>query len=233
VAEGGDPEVHGQTGLLLVTARPSPEDEAVFNRWYDEDHAPAMAHRAGIVSSRRYFDTAEPGRYLARYDLDRPEVLAGPEFVAAEAASTKMPIPEDRRVRRLYRRIAGPAVSRGEQDISGEAILCMWWTPAVGDEDELRDWYDEEHTPALMAIPGWLRVRRYERLEGPGTTFLAVHELDSEKVLESPPYEHLMQHLTPRWTRLRASRTAAEMRAFRLLRRFERATTDHRSKERP
>ncbi|MCK9876723.1 hypothetical protein MXD61_09130 [Frankia sp. AgPm24] len=41
-------------GILLVQSRPiSPEAEAEYNRWYDEEHIPDVLKVPGIVSARR------------------------------------------------------------------------------------------------------------------------------------------------------------------------------------
>jgi ketosteroid isomerase-like protein len=40
--------------LLIVKTTISTEQEAAFNRWYDEEHVPGMLQAAGVLSGRRY-----------------------------------------------------------------------------------------------------------------------------------------------------------------------------------
>jgi len=62
----------------------------------------------------------------------------------------------------------------------------------VGDgpvaEAEYHDWYDHEHAPARLTVPGPLGACRYEALDGPGAGFLSLHELAGPAVLSEPGY---------------------------------------------
>ncbi len=68
--------------------------------------------------------------------------------------------------------------------------------PPAAMEEEFNAWYDQEHLPERLAIPGFRSARRWvcER------TYLATYELDSLTVLSSPAYLARYQHPTP-WTR--------------------------------
>jgi len=59
--------------------------------------------------------------------------------------------------------------------------------PPEGVED-FHAWYREEHSPMLMAAPGWRRIRRFEQVDGNGPRFMALHELDSLDGYRSPEY---------------------------------------------
>jgi hypothetical protein len=50
------------------------------------------------------------------------------------------------------------------------------------------EWYSGEHVPMLLEASDWLRVRRYRVLDGEGGpwTHLALHELASVEVMDSP-----------------------------------------------
>lgn len=71
-------------------------------------------------------------------------------------------------------------------------------------EDELNAWYDEEHVPERLACPGFLSAHRYRLSEGssPGQSrYLAIYELESPAVLDSPDYLKLVPP-TKRWAAL-------------------------------
>jgi hypothetical protein len=55
------------------------------------------------------------------------------------------------------------------------------------DEDELNRWYDTEHVPERLALPGFRAATRYRSAERPGR-YLALYELDDPAVATSPGY---------------------------------------------
>jgi hypothetical protein len=77
-------------GLLLFAMNVSPEAEADFNAWYDEEHIPRLSAVPGCLSARRFriVTAASEGahRYLALYRLTSPEVCASKPW--EEAAVT-------------------------------------------------------------------------------------------------------------------------------------------------
>jgi hypothetical protein len=75
-----DPRPHG---LLSVQLDIDPAFEDEFNRWYAEEHFPAITGFPGVLSGRRYRSTADPHRYLALYELDSPQVLDSPDYAKA------------------------------------------------------------------------------------------------------------------------------------------------------
>lgn len=74
-------------------------------------------------------------------------------------------------------------------------------------EEEFNDWYDLEHIPQRLTLPGWRNARRAERATAP--RYIALYDLDSLSVLTHPAYKMSSgEHRTP-WTArmMRKSRT--------------------------
>lgn len=69
-------------GFLLVMMQPPPAMEEEFNAWYDTEHVPERLAVPGFLSARRFVSLDGHPRYLALYDLERPEVLQSPEYLA-------------------------------------------------------------------------------------------------------------------------------------------------------
>ena len=68
-------------------------------------------------------------------------------------------------------------------------------------EEEFNAWYDTEHLPERLAIPGFRTARRWIASAAPGEgKYLATYELDSPGVLQSPAYLERFANATP-WTR--------------------------------
>ena len=102
-------------GFLLVMMHAPPAFEEEFNAWYDTEHLPERLAVPGFETALRFVCLSGHPRYLAMYDLARPEVLESPEYlrVAFESSS-----PWTRRVLqrvRVYR-------ASGRQIYPGAAI---------------------------------------------------------------------------------------------------------------
>lgn len=73
-------------------------------------------------------------------------------------------------------------MGQGEQP----AVLIVTVEVADEDVDELNRWYEEEHRPEKLSLPGYLTMRRYRAADG-SPTFLAIYELDHPDVAAVPP----------------------------------------------
>ena len=80
-------------------------------------------------------------------------------------------------------------------------LLLTLTEPPAGMEEEFNAWYDEEHLPERLAIPGVRSARRWVAAVPAGQgKYLATYELDSAAVLASPAYLERFHNPTP-WTR--------------------------------
>ena len=62
--------------------------------------------------------------------------------------------------------------------------------PAI--EGDFNQWYEQEHLTERMAIPGFLRARRFTAIEG-SPKYLALYDLESPEVLNSAAYRHVSE----------------------------------------
>jgi hypothetical protein len=68
------------------------------------------------------------------------------------------------------------------------AGLLMVWNDIDSEYDaEFNRWYDEEHIPRLLQVPGFLNAGRYAALKG-SPKYLAMYELEDHNVLRSAAY---------------------------------------------
>src|SRR5437763_10902424 len=77
------------------------------------------------------------------------------------------------------------------------AVLVAMMNPPV-DEDAFNAWYDEEHVPLRLAVPGFLSGRRYRAAEPDGPRYLALYDLESLQVLGTDAYQRLRREVSPR-----------------------------------
>ena len=70
--------------LFVIKATIAADQEAAFNRWYNEEHVPQVLRYNGAVSGRRYKRILgdEKWQYMAMYEFASEEVFA--EFMESE-----------------------------------------------------------------------------------------------------------------------------------------------------
>lgn len=82
-------------------------------------------------------------------------------------------------------------------------LLVTMTEPPPEMEEEFNAWYDTEHLPERLAIPGFVSARRWmARGVGPGEgKYLATYELESTAVLKTAEYlAHVGDNFSP-WSR--------------------------------
>lgn len=70
---------------------------------------------------------------------------------------------------------------------TGEGALGVWHGVVAGQEKAVEDWYDREHHAERLAVPGFLRARRYVNL-GQGLRYFSRYDVVEVGVLASAPY---------------------------------------------
>ena len=81
-----------------------------------------------------------------------------------------------------------------------KGLLLMMTDIDPANEEDFNRWYEEEHLGERMAIPGFINARRFTALEG-GPKYLALYDLESPEVLQSPPYRHIVAAGKSAWTK--------------------------------
>ena len=73
--------------------------------------------------------------------------------------------------------------------LSGKGMLVIMTDIPSADEADFNRWYDREHTQERVAIPGFVRARRWGLAEGKAPKYLALYETETFEVLSSGPYK--------------------------------------------
>lgn len=207
-------------GLLVVATEVEPGAEAEWNRWYDNRHVPQLLTVPGFLRARRYtavegIDGTRP--YLALYDLASAAVLTSDAYLALRQPPQRTE--EDRMMLRRFKasfrlemtQINPPVTAPPEPPAFG-ALLVVGLDPEPAYEEEYNAWYDEEHLPGLLPVPGVLRARRFRALDG-SPRYLAVYELAAADVRHSASFERAID--TPWSTRMRRHCTRAVTAIYR------------------
>jgi hypothetical protein len=91
----------------------------------------------------------------------------------------------------------------GRADIEEATWLYQVHTDIPDDvAAEYNEWYDKEHLPRLVTVPGVLRARRYVAIAGTGPRYLTAYDLSDSDAFESPA--GLLARKTPWTARMRS-----------------------------
>ena len=80
-----------------------------------------------------------------------------------------------------------------------QGILAVWTDVEQAQEADFNAWYDREHVFERVGVPGFRSGRRYRAVSG-SPRYLAIYQLDSPAVLDSPAYRQCLERPTD-WTR--------------------------------
>jgi hypothetical protein len=81
-----------------------------------------------------------------------------------------------------------------------KGLLLMAFDFSPGHADEFHDWYDQEHIPERLRVPGFLNAERWIDEENPNL-HVATYDLANHDVLRSAPYFAVSgKHQSP-WTK--------------------------------
>jgi hypothetical protein len=81
----------------------------------------------------------------------------------------------------------------------GVAVMMVMVDIAPEMDTDFNAWYEEEHVPDLMGMPGFLNAGRYQAIKG-GPRYLALYELESAGALQTPEYLNIRNNPSD-WTR--------------------------------
>jgi hypothetical protein len=85
--------------------------------------------------------------------------------------------------------MSAPEKSYPTQHIGGTIMLVMMEVDAEH-EDEFNRWYNEEHLPERLGIPGYISARRFKLEEGNEVlTYMCIWELEDASPLQSEEYK--------------------------------------------
>jgi hypothetical protein len=150
-------------GLLFMAFDFSTAHADEFHDWYDNEHVPERLRVPGFLNAERWIDDTNPQIHVATYDMDTVGVLQSPAYLAVGGNNQSV---WTKRVTSMCGRIMR---FEGEQLVPGEqiapsgagALLVASMTPDSDAETEFNDWYDKEHLPRLLTVPGVISGRRY------------------------------------------------------------------------
>lgn len=87
-----------------------------------------------------------------------------------------------------------------------KGLLLAAFDFASAPPDEFHDWYDLEHVPERLRVPGFVNAERWIGADRPALA-IATYDLDSPAVMNTPPYQAVAGDNVSVWTRRIAGKT--------------------------
>ena len=88
-----------------------------------------------------------------------------------------------------------------------KGFLLVLMQPPSTIEEEFNAWYDTEHVPERLAVPGVETAMRFCCTTGAAPKYLAMYDLAAEAVLDSDAYRNVAGDNSSPWTRRVTGRT--------------------------
>lgn len=184
--------------VLLVLSDPeSSTRESEYNDWYDNRHIPEVLTLPGYISATRFRSFPEltgiKQRYLALYELDVRDIahlqqISDDHLQRIVDGRLWRPPDDDRTVRTMfYVEVSPRQVSKLEQSETPSGVFLAFAAPSSPDRDaELNRWYDTEHLPDVLELPGFTAAQRY------ATTNI---NMSGEPWITENPYLAIYEHM--------------------------------------
>jgi hypothetical protein len=186
-------------GILIAAMNIGLAAADEFHDWYDTEHLPERQRVPGFLLCHRWIGADDPKISVATYDLDTVGVLLSPGYRAITGDNLS---PWSKRVTGKVERLMrfeGDQVLPGDQlpptEAGGLLVNAMNVEPAA--EAEFNDWYNQEHIPALLAVPGALCARRFKATSA-NRRYVALYHLASPDIQATPAWKSAAD---TEWTR--------------------------------
>lgn len=95
-------------------------------------------------------------------------------------------------------------------------LLFVYSEPGPVPEAEFTDWYDNEHVPARLSVPGFSNVCRFRAADDQVPSWLATYDI-ARGVLDSPAYKSLAETASAREKSIMSSVATLDRRVYSLL----------------
>ena len=97
-----------------------------------------------------------------------------------------------------------------------DGLLFVYTDPGPVPAAEFHDWYDNEHAPARLTVPGITSGYRFHALDDAAPPWLAYYEFH-EGTLDSPEYRALAANASAREKSIMSSLAALDRRVYELI----------------
>lgn len=146
-------------GILSIWNDIAPDAEDFYERWYMTQHFPERLGVPGFLRGRRYLAIDADRKYFTFYELEAPEVLFSPAYVARQNAPTAWTATVMRSWGPMFRTVCERVRRKGEA-IGGFCLVARWEgnvTLPIDLADRIFAMLDD---PAVAAVDHWRASER-------------------------------------------------------------------------
>jgi hypothetical protein len=180
--------------IYVVSLESEPEWEDEVNRWYNEEHIPALMSVPGYRAAYRYVAVEGEPKYLNWYEIDSMETFRSEaRHKAVDTPWTAKVQPHTKRQLTIYEQcfpeeglLKGAAW--GDGSVKEGGLLLNRADAAPEMEQDFNNWYEQEHLPALAQVPGCIAIRRFRAIEG-APKYMAAYYLTEPSVQTSDAWK--------------------------------------------
>jgi len=212
--------------LIIVKTEPPVREETEWNNWYDNEHIPDRLGIPGFLSARRFirigdeskgFITKGEPKYITLYDINSTDVLKSEPYLKLKEREASLPsdsfVAVTKRLTNFTRGVYEQIYPKeGEyKPPHTKFVFLVGHDVPQNREEEFNAWYDTEHVPGVLKVPGFLTGRRFRLAEGefsptPSSksllsTFLTLYDIDNESVFESDAFKKAAESPWSDWVR--------------------------------
>jgi hypothetical protein len=187
-------EVERGNIIRIVRVDIDPQNEGEFNRWYNEEHEPLLQKVPGVIATFKGKNLGEKGqKYFFLYVHKNLDVQKSDIY--REASATKLA----KEVRPFLKNFDGrnyEVIVPGTLSLNikkGNIIRTVEVNVASEQEPDFNDWYNKEHIPTLLKVPGVMAIWRAVNLGEKGQKYLTVYFQESMSVQQREDYKKASQ----------------------------------------
>lgn len=212
--------------LLLARMDPPNTNDADWHKWYNHTHVAIREKLPGFLSARRFekierlpvtYHTPGQAQYLGLYDVRNIRVLTGKAYCTVREQEFATPLDSyEHQISRLPR-FARLIYRQIYPEHEGYALSGTSFVFLVGHDvprnkhREFNAWYNTEHIPDLLSVPGFVAIRRFRLDEkiippitgrgGVSSQYLTIWDLDSGDALTCDEFVNRSASPWTRWVR--------------------------------
>ena len=196
VGQAAEKTAAAQTYYFLVFNAPAAGQEEAYNRWYDTQHAPDVVSIPGFVSAQRF--VYNEGVQLREVALKKPKYLVFYKIVTSDlpaviaevkrrlqTGETRVSDALDRNSGQMFiYRAFRPQVRGAGGDVPGapagpkqKYYQVVFGNAVAGKDVEFNTWYDKDHAPNMVGVPGFAWAQR-----------AILNEVQMEPIPDAPRY---------------------------------------------
>ncbi|KAJ6591606.1 hypothetical protein DFH09DRAFT_1137502 [Mycena vulgaris] len=72
-----------------------------------------------------------------------------------------------------------------------QGLVVIYLEPGAVKEEDLNDWYDNEHAPLRLTVPGFMTAIRYKAVDSQTPKWLTLYDIETPEVANSDAYNAL------------------------------------------